>query len=222
MRVLHSENGIDYGPFDKELVEGAVDCVSEVFTQNEPLAAHLGITKEEFLVFANAYYPYVAEDGLSFVARDQKTGQVVGIRVSEDYYQEGEPDLPEISEKFFRIFALLDELGSWFKENYTLEPGKYIHMFMIAVREGYTNRGIAPTMNRLFFKHVIDKGFTHAVTEPTGVISQHVLQNKFGFSELHRVDYKDWEFEGGEKPFADLEGHDCAKLLIKDLSELSL
>ena len=213
------QDGLVYELLDKNNLDGAIDCVSKVFTTAEPLAHHLKISYEEFLVFARAYYPKVAADGLSFVARDRQSGRVVGIRVSEDYVQEEAPDLDHISPKFFAIFTLLDQLSDHFKKIRRVEPGKYIHLFMVAVDEAYTNRGIAPTMNRFFFNYVKTLGFTHAATEPTGRISQHVLRDKFGFKELHRIYYKDYEFDG-EKVFADIQGHDCAMLMEQSLSEL--
>jgi ribosomal protein S18 acetylase RimI-like enzyme len=219
MDVWRSHGDIDFGPLDETTLDGAIRCISEVFVENEPMTRHLRITLDEFLHFAHATYPEIAREGLSFVARDQQTGEIIGVRVSEDFAKPPPPEIEGLSDKFFPLFALLESLTQKFATQRSVKPGTYAHLFMVAVRGEYTNRGIAPIMNEIFLRHVIEKGFTHAVTEPTGRISQHVLIKKFGFNPLHRVNYDDFVFEG-KRVFKGMEGHDCAMILEKDLSEL--
>ena len=220
MHILLKKDGIEYGPLDQDTLAGAIECVSEVFTDAEPMSRFLGITKEEFLVFANAVYPHIAAQGLSFVARDSKTGKIVGIRISEDFAGSEVDEIPGLSPKFFPLFTILGQIDNHFRNiRDDIVPGKYVHLFMVAVKSEYAGRGIAPNMNKLFFAHVKKLGFTHAVTEPTGAISQHILVNKFGFNIIHEIKYKDFVFEG-EKVFAELQGHEGVMLLEKDLSEM--
>lgn len=221
MHELLIHEGIQYELLDENNLEDAIDCVSDVFTQNEPLVHHLHIGKKEFLTFANAYYPKIAREGLSVVARDLSSDAVVGIRISEDLVPAEEVDLSGVTPQLFPVFAILDELGDHYRLIRDIVPGKFVHLFMVGVRDSHTCRGIAPTMNRLFFKHVIEKGYEWAVTEPTGAISLHVLKDKFGFRQLHAIPYADFRFEG-EPVFADIEGHKAAYLLEKKLSELKL
>ena len=216
MRVLYAHNGVEYGPLDEETLAGTIQCISDVFVQGEPMTKHLGISRDEFVHFAEAAYPSIAEEGLSFVARDAETHEVIGCRISEDFVQDEPPEIPGLSPKFFPLFAVLEGLSEHFTTIRKPQKGQYVHLFMVAVKASHEGRGIAPAMNRVFFKHVMEKGFTHAVTEPTGEISQHILKNKFGFNELHRINYKDFLFDG--KPvFRDLPGHDCAMLLERKL-----
>lgn len=217
--LLHKE-GIRYEMLSEHNLFGAVRCVSEAFTSNEPMSRHLGITVSDFATFAQAYYSELIDEGLSLVAVDEQQNRVIGVRMSEDYCKQDEDIyIVGLSPRFFPLFALLESLSMEFKKIRRVEPGKYAHMFMVAVAQGYNGRGIAPNMYRLFLKLVMEKGFTHAVTEPTGVISQHILINKFGFRELFRINYRDFEFEG-TYPFSDLKGHECAMLLEKELAEL--
>ena len=221
MGILMSKDGIRYEMLSEANLFGAVRCVSESFTKNEPMSRHLGITQAEFANFAQACYSELIDEQLSLVAIDENTNQVIGVRISEDYCrQDQELYIDGLSPKFFPLFSLLDELALKFRQLRKILPGTYAHMFMVAVAEGFTSRGIAPTMYRLFLNIAIKRGFTWAVTEPTGMISQHILGTKFGFHELHRVKYADFEFEG-TRPFADLMGHECAMLMEKELAELS-
>lgn len=217
--MLLVKDGIRYEMLSERNLLGAARCVSATFTRSEPMSHHLGLTFDDFLTFAHAYYRGLIGAGMSLVALDERTNEVIGVRMSEDYCKQGDLSIEGLTPNFMPLFAILEALGQYFRQNHRLISGKYAHMFMVAVDKGYTKRGIAPNMYRLFLRLVMDMGFTHAVTEPTGVISQHVLANKFGFQELHRINYADFEYKG-KKPFADLKGHGCAILMMKELSEL--
>ena len=220
MQVLLSKNGIDYGPLDAETLEGAIDCVSASFTSNEPMSQHLGITLEEFKHFARAAYPPLAEEGLSFVARDQASKRVVGVRISEDLVQEEEPpEIEGLSPKFFPIFSILGQLSAWFLEQRKPAKGQYVHLFMVAVDPHFAGKGIAHNMNRIFFDHVRNLGYTDAMTIPTGNVSQHILMNKFGFKCLKELSYHDFIFEG-KKVFQNIQEHKGVMLLERPLADL--
>ena len=217
------KNGIRYEYMNRSNYLQAALCVSEVFSTNEPLAKFLGVSNEEMYNFTSRYYPLIHRDGLSVVAFDDETGEVVGARVSEDYVQpDPPPDLfDRISQRLVPIFAFLEILGEKFKDSHEPERGQYVHMFMVAVREKFTCRGIAPTMNRIALKRAIEKGYTHAVTEPTGCISQHVLRDKFGFEVLHQIPYDTFELSG-VRVFEGLQEHKSGMLMMKELGELGL
>lgn len=222
MSQLGRRDGIRYEMLSEANLDGAVRCVSTVFTAEEPMSRHLGISPADFAVFARGYYQHLIPQQLSLVAVDEDRDQVIGVRISEDYAKIEEGLVIEgLTPKFNPLFALLDQLADYFRARREVVPGKYAHMFMVAVAEGYTRRGIAPSMYRYFLEIVQSRGFSHAVTEPTGVISQHILLHKFGFRELFRIDYRDFVFDGSY-PFSGLRGHQCAMLLEKPLAELDL
>jgi len=219
---LLNKDGVRYEMLSEQNLFGAVRCVSHAFTSNEPMSRHLGITPEDFIVFASAYYRELIDEKLSLVAIDERSSQVIGVRISEDYCKQDEDFFVDgLSPRFTPLFALLGELSDYFKNNHQVSPGTYAHLFMVAVADGFTRRGIAPNMYKLFLDIAMKRGYTYAVTEPTGLISQHVLLKKFGFRELHRINYHDFEFEG-TYPFATIKDHTCAMLLEKKLTELEL
>jgi len=214
-------DGIRYEVLGESTLMGAIDCVSQAFTTHEPLANHLGIRVPEFRDFAGAFYPYLIPERLSWVAIEEASGEVVGVRISEDYATGRGPSLDTLSPKFRPIFAILGELNDQFEKFSKTGNAKYVHMFMIAVRERFLERGIAAAMNRCFFEDIRGKGYTHAVTEPTGRISQHILRDKFAFQVLHSIAYETWHYEG-QPIFAGLGEDACAMLMVKNLSELAL
>ena len=70
-------------------------------------------------------------------------------------------------------------------------------------------------MVRLCLENGVKKGYTTAVTEATGIISQHIFR-KCGFVERHEIVYKDFTYEG-ENPFESIERHPSAILMDKAL-----
>ena len=214
-------DGIRYELLSEPTLAGAIDCVSQVFPSHEPLAHHLGITEGEFRQFAGMFYPNLVADGLSWVALDEKSGRVVGVRISEDYEVSRTPSFDTLNPKFKPIFSLLSDLGSGFQKNQSDLNARYVHMFMVAVRDEFLERGIAPTMNRCFFRNVHQRGYTHAVTEPTGSISQHILRDKFGFKVLHQIPYRQWTYKGNPV-FSGLREHSHAMLMEREITELAI
>lgn len=215
------KNGIRYEFLTRQRCIDAALCVSEVFADNEPLAHHLGVTTDEMFSFTSRYYPLIVKDQLSVVAIDEATEKCVGARITEDYVQpDPPPDLfDRISPRLVPVFSFLDHLAEKFKRSHKPKRGQYIHMFMVAVKPQYTNRGIAPRMNLLAFQRALELGYTHAVTEPTGCISQHILRNKFGFDLVHEENYDDFTINGVQV-FSGMTMHKSGMLLVKDIRNI--
>ena len=217
MTVLYRRNGIRYEKVDRTNWEEAARCVARVFSADEPLVTRLGITEEEMFSFTGTYYQKIAEEGLSILARDQRSSRVIGARISEDAAIPPRAEhVTGFSRKLRPVFACLETLHRVYQEERMPEPGECVHMFMVAVERRYTNRGIAPQMNHLFFEMVARMGYRHLVTEPTGAISQHLLRDKLGFRVLHCLAYDDFEYEG-LKIFAGMPEHPCIMLMEKTL-----
>ena len=219
MAVLHRESGLRYENLAPENFDSACLCTAQCFTKAEPLTIAQKITIEEHLEFCRVFVKKAMNEGLSVVAVDDETNEVIGVRISEDLGTPVPEEADHLSEKFNPIFTLLDGLDERYKEEHNTQPGEVVHMFMIGVKKAYRNKSVAPNMNRCAFKIWKDLGYTKAVTEATGAISQHILLNKFHFTARYTVEYKDWEFEG-KKVFAGLDPHISCILMDKDLAEL--
>ena len=73
------------------------------FPEAEPMTKALEITPDEFYSFAEIFCKKAVNDGLSLVAKDNKSGKVLAFSIAEDF--SGEP--PEGIEKLMRNFILL-------------------------------------------------------------------------------------------------------------------
>ena len=62
----------------------------------------------------------------------------------------------------------------------------------------------------------IRKGYHTAVAEATGVISQHIFKNRFGFVDRLEIPYKTFVYQG-RRVFESIEGHPGTILMDKPL-----
>lgn len=214
---IEPRHDIVFEVVDQTNMMEAAALVARVFARDEPLVRFLGITEKEMLAFTKQYYPKIAAEGLSLIARDVATQAVIGARICEDSAIPPADELiTHLSPKFDPLFACLEQLSEPYFQHYQPKPGECAHMFMVAVADDYTNMGIAPRMNRLFFDLARERGYRRLITEPTGNISQHILRDKMGFDVLVKLPYRDFEFNG-EKVFAGIEGHEYAMLMEREL-----
>jgi ribosomal protein S18 acetylase RimI-like enzyme len=111
---------------------------------------------------------------------------------------------------------MLDGLDADYRQGRTIAPGHYLHLFMLGVDPRFGGRGIAQQLVAACLSNGREKGFTHAVTEATGVVSQHIFR-KLGFTERLRVPYQDYRYEG-RPVFASIREHDATILMDRPLS----
>ncbi|MDJ1479021.1 hypothetical protein QNI16_00920 [Cytophagaceae bacterium YF14B1] len=209
-----AQETITYSVLTKDDVEGAVDCISSTFTYGEPMTKLLGISKKEFDHFAKLFVNKAVTDGLSIVAKDSISGEVIGCLVCEDFITELPEGIETISEKFFPIFGLLEELTNKFKSQNVVAQGELYHLFMGGVRKEFAGKGVIDELTLEAEKLAQSKNFKGAIGEATGPISQHVYVNRFGYQPLDIVEYKEFLFEDAPV-FADIQDCEKCQLIIK-------
>ena len=94
--------------------------------------------------------------------------------------------------------------------------GEYLHLFMIAVNHRHKGRKVAENLTRTCLENGIRKGYHTALTEATGVISQHIFGNKIGFVGRLEIPYKTFVYQG-RRVFESIEGHTGTILMDKTL-----
>ena len=218
MNLAFEDSGIMYKPICEETLEGAIDCLTTSFCEDEPLASYLEIMPPEFKVFANVIVPPQLDNNLTFVAVDSETNKVAAIYFAEDYCQEEEAEIPGLSPKFAPIFALHEVLGEMYRTIREVKPGEVLHMFMLGVSKSYLGRGIGNKLLRHSLELATENGYKYALGEASNVISQHMLRKHLGFETLASVDYSSFTVKG-EKPFDKVPLTQPSMLLMeRDLS----
>jgi ribosomal protein S18 acetylase RimI-like enzyme len=215
MNLLHETQSVRYELFDINTLDEMAVVVAKAFTRFEPMAVAQDFSFEEFVDFVKLFGPKAAQEELTVLARDQETGQVIGALITDDLASTPPEAFEHLGEKFGPILALLDALDAQYKQGRSLRVGEYLHLFMIAVMHQHTSKKVAQNLIRVCLENGLRKGYKTAVTEATGVISQHILR-KCGFVDRLEIPYKTFTYQGSWV-FASIEGHTGPILMDKVL-----
>jgi|SRR5215470_4854948 len=197
-------------------VDEIIRLLAKTFSASEPPAVAMGLTFNDFEQFVDLLCPPAVAGELTIVARDFETRQIAGVMLTDDFAVPPDLKPSQFSEKFLPILAMLDSLDEQYRQGRSIVPGQYLHLFMLAVDEQFAGRGIATQLVSACLENGRQKGYTHAVTEATGVISQHVFR-KLGFVERDRISYQDYRYKG--KPvFASIRDHEAAILMDRTIT----
>ena len=209
--------GVRYELFTMAHAEGVTKVITEAFTKYEPMTVEQNIPEEAFIHFFQKLLPKAEAEGLTTVAIDEASGEVVGAMVSDDIGEPPPCDFEDIHEGFGPIFTLLEKLDNWYLENRPEpKPGEYAHFFMIGTLVGYKTRNIGFHLLDLAVANAKARGYKYGLAEVTGRISQHLFINRCGFVRHHEIFYRDYEFNG-QRVFASISDHPSSMLVARDL-----
>lgn len=199
------QDGIIYDLMQSQDLLATMELVATVFPGGEPLTKTLGITTEYYYPMAEIVCHKALAEGLSHVARDAKTGAVIGFRISEDLYAADTSYQKQYDE--FVQFLPLNFLVKLLKEKYLqdkiLSKGQILYQSMLGVAYGYEGRHIARRLIAANIAYAKILGFSKIVTDPTGIVTQRMTAG-LGFKEVVSISYQDFEYQGA-KIFADLK-----------------
>jgi ribosomal protein S18 acetylase RimI-like enzyme len=203
MSSLNKNNEIILQTMQPNDIEETATCISQVFSKFEPIAKALNISFNEFYQLAVPVCQKAAEAEISIIAKDRKTGEIVGFIIAEDFMTiDSEP--PEgIDNKFKSVFSLLSELEKNYRSCHPIETKQILHISMLGVQERYTQRYIAKHLVIENLKLAKYHNFDMALTEATAVGSQHLFR-KLGFTEEFAIQYKSYKFKG-QQIFSSIE-----------------
>jgi ribosomal protein S18 acetylase RimI-like enzyme len=201
------------GPRD---VDELVSLLARVFTADDPPAVAVGLTVEEFQALVELYRVRAAANGLTIVARDASTGEMVGVVLAEDSASTFPEGVERLSPKFAPIFDILGELDAEYRHGTILLPGESLHLFLLGVARAFTRQGIAQGLVERCTLTGGRRGFRRAVTEATNPVSQHIFR-KLGFVDRAKRLYADHRFDG-DAVFASIASHGGPVLLEKTLT----
>jgi ribosomal protein S18 acetylase RimI-like enzyme len=189
--------------------------LAETFSRSEPPAVAVGMSAGELERLVSAFRPKALGEQVTIVAREAKTGQVVGALLAEDFETPPPEGLGDAVPRFAPIGALLEGLDRRYRETGTIGRGSHLHLFMLAVAERAAGRGIAHRLVETCLENGKARGYRFAVTEATGRVSQHVFR-KLGFRDLFSEPYATFRFEG-RMPFSSITGHEATILMERPL-----
>ena len=112
------------------------------------MAKALKISFNEFYRFAVPGCQKAAEEEISLIAKDQKTGELVSFIISEDLMNVYSDSLEGIDNKFESVVSLLSEVEENYCKCHLVKGVQILHILMLGVQEKYSKRHIATTLVR--------------------------------------------------------------------------
>lgn len=195
MILLEQSLDISYQPIQPIDLEEIARCISQVFSAGEPLSQALNISVNDFDGLVVPLCQKAIDEELSLVAKDRKTGEIMGFILSEEF-SPIESDIPHgLDPKFEAVFSLLCELDRKYRNSHPVQAGKVLHILMLGVRQQYTQRQIATTLVRENLKLAKARHYERAIAEATAAGSQHLFR-KLGFTEKFAIPYSSYPFNG--------------------------
>lgn len=75
---------VDIVPFNKSDLRETIFCMSRTF-EKEPMSQALGINANSYMSLAKSVAQKSIDEQLSLVAKDEKSGRVIGFIILEDF-----------------------------------------------------------------------------------------------------------------------------------------
>jgi ribosomal protein S18 acetylase RimI-like enzyme len=216
MPASHERQPIEYAIYTARDADAMARLLGAVFSQRDPPAVAVGLSSSEFQAFVELLCPKAAVEGLTVVARDADTGEMIGALLTEDGASALPDGMDRLSPKFDPIFDILGQLDTEYRGDRVPLPGESLHLFLLGVAESAAGRGVAQQLVSACLKRGARRGYQRAVTEATNKVSQHIFR-KLGFTERVRLSYRDHRFSG-RAVFASIAEHGGPILMDKSLA----
>jgi len=217
MQSANEQQQIVYGVCTAQDADEMALLLGEVFSRRDPPSVATGLTPSEFETFVRLLCPQAAVEGLTMLARNSVTGELIGALLTEDSATTLPEEMDQLSPKFEPIFDILGQLETEYRADRQPHPGESLHLFLLGVAESVGGRGVAQHLVTSCLENGARKGYQLAVTEATNRVSQHIFR-KLGFAERVRRSYSDHRF-AGRAAFASIAEHGGPILMDKSLAE---
>lgn len=216
MIPLVKSGNIEYGLVERPDLKEMANLLADVFSRFEPPAVAAGLSFDDMYEIVRLFGQRAPDDALTVLARDQISGKIVGAMLTDDFASAPPAQIEQLLMGHFSpIAALLEELDDQYRRIHRIDPGKVLHLFMLAVAPEFGGKGIARTLVRVTLNNGRRNGYDRAVTEATGNVSQHIFRS-LGFVDRFRILYKEFD-HGGRRPFESITEHQSVVLLERHL-----
>ena len=195
MQSANEQQQVVYGVCTAQDADEMARLLGEVFSMRDPPSVATGLTISEFETFVRVLCPQAAVEGLTILARDSVTGELIGALLTEDSATTLPEGMDQLSPKFEPIFDILGQLETEYRAGRHPRPGESLHLFLLGVAESSGGRGVAQQLVTRCIENGARKGYRVAVTEATNRVSQHIFR-KLGFAERVRRSYLSHRFAG--------------------------
>lgn len=187
-----------YLPLETADVEEAARLYTDVFIADEPTTHRHAPDPEIFLPYARWYTEFLAQKGLSHIARDGRTGEIAGfifcLDLAGDPAAEG-ATMAEFLAHFRETVEMIDELEGRYIDRDAIATGTVLHIFQIGVARPYRGCGMAQALIRRALLSARKHGFSRAIADCTGPISRRAFE-RCGFVQAGFLPYDSFSKNG--------------------------
>lgn len=208
--------GIIILPLAEPDVEEAARLYVEVFLADEPTSHRIAPDPATLLPSAEWYVRSLADRNFSFIARDERSGDLVGFifcyDLSDDFGQE-KARFTALFASFREAIVMIDELENRYPDLSGVSPGSVLHAFQGGVGRKYRRAGVFAALVRQAVSCARDRGFWKIIGDCTSSASQEILE-QCGFRVEGFLGYDTFTIDG-VRFFDGLPGG--ITLMVKDL-----
>jgi predicted N-acetyltransferase YhbS len=151
---------------EKDIFEMS-QLLGDVFSRRDPPAIATRFSVDKLEKIAAIFGAKSAREGLSSVAVDTRSGDIVGAILAHDFGLAPPSEIENIDISSEPVIALLDELETTFSNTHDIKAGEFLHIFMIAVRDEHSGKGIAQNLVEGCLQQADAAGYGVAFTEAT-------------------------------------------------------
>jgi len=191
--------GIQIGLLTPDSLEPAFELASEVFVNSSTLHRALNIGLREYRSYLLPSFEQMIDEGLSVMARNDETGEVVGCLIATDFAPQSDEGI-EVRGKFTPLAALTQSLCRQYHEHRSIVTGQVVLADMGVVSESALGTGVYQRMRDALCLYAQRRGFDRIVGELSSAATQHVVIEKLGHEVCAEIVFADFEFDG-ERPF---------------------
>lgn len=181
-----------------DMVDITARLYAEIFTSDEPTTRWHGVVLEEFLPFAWRYVQYCATSGMSFIARDNTSEEVIGFIFCTDLTTNLEALGPEMSaflSHFDATIQLIEALEAQYLNIGIVKPGQILHVYQLGVCRNARGKSVSAVLIHRVLDFTRERGYHTIVADCTGPVSRHSFEN-CGFENAGSLTYSDFLFRG--------------------------
>ena len=197
-------------PLGAELAPAAFDLATSVFVAGSTLHQALGITLEAYRTYLHNGFQQMVQEGLSVVAQDKKTGEVLGCLIVTDFHAHLHPTPPQDA-AFSPLAALTAALVAKYRTQRSIDPGEVILVDMGAVSPAARGLGLYKSMRQAAHQRAQTRGFTHVVGELSSAATQAYVLGHLGHQNIAEVPFQSFE-HNGTHPFYRITDPQCLVL----------
>lgn len=216
MTTLLTNNHISYQILSIDKLRETVALVTKIFAYQEYAIKGAGLTYDTFSLFAELYCKASLKTGLSIIAVDEISGEVLGFSINEDPNAESAVDISLFQEtdKAYDLFlALLNELNKF--SNSDGIAGNNLHLYLLGVATEHQKRGIGTNLVVATEMIAKNKGFKNILVEATSPGTKPTCE-KLGYDNIGQIVYEEFEYNS-EKPFSNITDYDGPYLFSKKI-----